>query len=236
MNNADLLSLIRQKATAAGVDPDAAIAIAQIESGGDPLANKNSNSQYKGLYQLGSKEWNQYGNGNIYDPAANTDAFLSLYKNNSDALTQKLSRAPTPGEAYLAHQQGASGAAALLQNPNMNAVDALLPFYGSRTAAASAIRNNGGDVNGTAGDFAGMWTSKVNNAAGVMPQTSPPQQTQITDTTPSDSTQQQGLLSPKAKSDFQLAMGLLAAAQPQMNASAPQAMVHRPQSFNGLLG
>jgi hypothetical protein len=162
---ADILDLIRQRAAAAGVDPATALTIARIESNFDPTSNMNRATQYKGLFQLGRNEWATHGSGDIYDPTANTDAFLKLYNNNASALAKSLGRAPTPQEAYLAHQQGVTGATALLSNPDKNAVDVIAPFYKNRATALSAIKGNGGDPNGTAGDFVNAWTNKYNTYA-----------------------------------------------------------------------
>lgn len=161
----DIQELIRQRAIAAGVDPVAALTIARIESSFNPSSNMNAATQYKGLYQLGRDEWAKHGTGNIYDPAANTDAFLKLYNNNASALAKSLGRDVTPQETYLAHQQGVAGATALIKNPDMNAVDAIAPFYRDRATAISAIKGNGGDPNAPASDFANLWTTKYNKFA-----------------------------------------------------------------------
>ncbi|UOF77891.1 putative internal virion protein [Caudoviricetes sp.] len=162
---ADIQDIIRQRAIAAGVDPTVALTIARIESNFDPTSNMNKSTQYKGLFQLGKNEWANNGAGDVYDPAANTDAFLKLYNNNSSALGKSLGRAPTPQEAYLAHQQGVTGATALLNNPDKNAVDVIAPFYKDRATAISAIKGNGGNPDGTAGDFVNMWSGKYDRFA-----------------------------------------------------------------------
>jgi len=167
----NIQELIRKQAIAKGVDPDAALAIAKIESGFDPFSNKDSASQHKGLYQLGTNEWAKYGNGDIYDPTANTNAFLNLYKNNAGALASILGHEPTAAETYLAHQQGVTGAGALLTNPDKNATDVLAPYYPSRRAAANVISGNGGDPNAKASDFVSLWNSKYGSAIGNGPAT-----------------------------------------------------------------
>jgi muramidase (phage lysozyme) len=74
------------------------------------------------------------------------------------ALTSALGRAPTTGELYLAHQQGITGATALLKNPDASALSVLTKVYGSADRAQAAITQNGGKTNMTAGQFAQKWT------------------------------------------------------------------------------
>lgn len=254
----DIQELIRRRAAAAGVDPSIAIKIAGIESSLNPNANRDTSSQYKGLYQFGPDAWSAHGKGDIFDPTSNTDAFLSLYKANSSALQNNLGRAPTPGEVYLAHQQGAAGATALLQNPDKKAVDVIAPFYGSRRTAISAIKNNGGDPEGTAGDFASKWLNKF-APPDAQQQPQPQSQSQSSNNLPIFARQQTqdqmgGLLSPApnsvANNNFSQAaaaslasqgLGLMAAGAPQQTwQPTTAAAIHRPQDldklFYGLLG
>lgn len=168
MDQQALLDLIRQRAAAAGVNPADYTRLVQIESTFDPNAQTGS---YKGLTQLGPAEWAKYGNGgDIFDPQANLDAGLQVWKAYGSDLSNRLGRGITPAENYLAHQQGPAGAAALLQNPDKNAVDAIAPYYKNRDVAASAIKGNGGDPNGTAGQFAQMWANKFNQGGNAQAQ------------------------------------------------------------------
>jgi hypothetical protein len=242
----DIQALIRQRAIAAGVDPTAALAIAKIESGFDPTSNQNAATKYKGLFQLGPDEWSKYGNGDaagLYDPTANTDAFLNLYKDNSTQLAQKLGRAPTAAEAYLAHQQGVTGASALLSNPDKNAVDVLAQYYPNRKVATSAIAGNGGDPNGTAGDFVNVWNNKYGSAIGAGPATAfreagaaPPPTATPTATNAPPAT---GLLAnPTAAlgDPMKMATGLLQQGQgqtPAWESQIQQTPLRRPQPFAG---
>jgi Transglycosylase SLT domain len=231
----NIQDLIRQRAIAAGVDPAAAVAIAKIESGFDPTSNQNAATKYKGLFQLGPDEWSQYGKGDIYDPTANADAFMSLYKNNVSQLTQKLGRQPTASEAYLAHQQGVSGAGALLSNPNANAVDAIAPFYDSRKTAIAAIKGNGGDPNGTAADFVNVWNNKYGGSVGTGPAAAYQEAGSSNNNTPAPTNTPLGLLADKqSDKDFDMASSLLAAGAPKQTwqPMAP-AQIRRPQPFAG---
>lgn len=126
---------------------------AQIESGGNPAA-ANPNSSARGLFQFIDSTARQYGVDPM-DPASSTDGAARLAADNAATLRQALGREPTPGELYLAHQQGGGGAAKLLANPNARAVDVV---------GADAVRLNGGDPNMTAGQFASKWTSKLDGA------------------------------------------------------------------------
>lgn len=130
---------------------------AQIESGGDPNA-KNPNSSAGGLFQFVDGTAAQYGLENKFDPAQATDAAARLAADNKAYLTRVLGREPTAAELYLAHQQGAGGAAKLLANPNARAVDVV---------GADAVRLNGGDANMTAGQFASKWTGKFGGGSGA---------------------------------------------------------------------
>jgi hypothetical protein len=228
----NIQELIRKQAIAKGVNPDAAVAIAKIESGFDPLSNKNSASQHKGLYQLGTNEWANYGNGDIYDPAANTNAFLDYYKNNSNALAKTLGREPTAAESYLAHQQGAAGAGALLMNPDKNAVDAIAPYYSTKKKAMDVITGNGGDPNAKASDFVNLWNSKYGSAIGNGPATSYKEAGTADTATPAPN----GLLAEMDKRDPSLEMGfgLLANSnRPAPQIQMLQPVMRRPQPFTG---
>ncbi len=89
----------------------------------------------------------------------------SLAADNSDALEKVLGRPPSSGELYLAHQQGIAGATSLLTNPNTSALSALKRAYGGdENLAMKALVNNGGSLSMTAGQFANMWTSKMDRA------------------------------------------------------------------------
>lgn len=89
----------------------------------------------------------------------------ALAAQNANVLEGVLGRPPSAGELYLAHQQGAAGAAELLRNPNMSALDALTNANnGNRDLALQALVNNGGNVNMTAAQFAGMWINKAEKA------------------------------------------------------------------------
>lgn len=121
-----------------------------IESGFDPAA-RNAASSAGGLFQFIDSTAKQYGLSDKFDPMASSNAAAQLAANNAMYLQRVLGRPPTGAELYLAHQQGAGGAAKLLANPNALAVDVV---------GADAVRNNGGQMDMTAAEFADLWLSK----------------------------------------------------------------------------
>jgi hypothetical protein len=122
---------------------------AQIESNFNPNA-KNPNSSATGLFQFINSTARQYGLDNPRDPVAATAAAARLAADNKAHLQRVLGREPTAGELYLAHQQGAGGAAKLLTNPNASA--------SSVVGDAAARLNRGAGM--TASTFANQWINK----------------------------------------------------------------------------
>lgn len=122
---------------------------AQIESGGNPNA-QNPNSSAGGMFQFIDSTAKQYGLENKFDPMASAEAAARLARDNLGYLKQALGREPSAGELYLAHQQGAGGAAKLLAAGNAPAA--------SVVGADAARLNGGGGM--TAADFANQWTGK----------------------------------------------------------------------------
>jgi hypothetical protein len=124
--------------------------LAQIESGGkDNAFNKDSGAA--GRYQFIPSTAKQYGLANPYDREQSEIAVRKFTEDNRRYMRKALGREPTAGEMYLAHQQGAGGAARLLANPLARATD----IVGKR-----AVTLNGGNAGMSAGDFANMWISK----------------------------------------------------------------------------
>lgn len=148
----DVKSIITDAARRYGQNPDDALRIASVESSFNPSA-QNKESSAGGLFQFVDGTWDKYAPGKSkFDPEANADAGMRLMRDNAKYLTKVLGRAPTAGELYLAHQQGAGGAQLLLENPQAKAVDLL----GSKKVLA-----NGGNENMTAAEFAQLWTKKI---------------------------------------------------------------------------
>lgn len=131
---------------------------AKIESSGNPNA-KNPNSSAEGLFQFINSTGRAYGlnsSADKRDPVMASLAAAQLAGENQDYLRDRLGREPTAGELYLAHQQGAGGAANLLANPNAPAASVV---------GSAAARLNGG-AGQTAGQLASRWTSKFGDPAG----------------------------------------------------------------------
>ena len=150
MARVDIQNIIRKAALRYGVDPDALVRIAEIESGLDPSA-RNPNSSAKGLFQFIDTTAREYGLDNPLDAAASADAGARFAKANQQALASKLGRVPSGAELYLAHQQGAGGALKLLQNAN-SPVESVI--------GGDEARLNASQQGQTAGDFASQWLNK----------------------------------------------------------------------------
>lgn len=156
----DIPALIRTVAAETRADDleDFLLTTAAIESsGGRNLANPASSA--RGLFQFLTEDrpgrpstWTRYAPGqDPMDPVANTWAAIRLARDNQNYLRKVLEREPTSAELYLAHQQGALGAATLLQYPNA-------PAW--RMLGADAVLKNGGTKQMTSREFAQMWISK----------------------------------------------------------------------------
>lgn len=137
---------------------------ARIESGLNP------NAAGGGLFQFRGGAMQDVGLSNPLDPRASTFGAASYGAINTAALTKALGRAPADWEVYLAHQQGAGGAAKILTNPGAYASDAVSNFMGNINAAEFK-KLTGVDVNNpaqvaTAGDFATYWMKKYQSISG----------------------------------------------------------------------
>lgn len=153
---AQIKAVIAQAAQRHGVDEHALTETARLESGFNPSA-QNSASSAGGLFQFVDGTARQYGLANKLDAGASADAAARLMRDNGAALAKALGRAPTAGELYLAHQQGSGGALKLLTTPFAKAADLV---------GAEAVRLNGGSPDMLAGDFAKLWTDKVESNDG----------------------------------------------------------------------
>jgi hypothetical protein len=142
-------------------------AISMLESSGGV---NTGTGQFTGIFQIGPEVAKDFGvtPEQLRDPRVNAQVAAKLAGRNARLLRARLNREPQPWELYLAHQQGAGGAASLLQNPNGNVVDVLAGAYGGdRARAQQAVIQNGGDPNMTAGEFAQLWAQKF---SGALPQ------------------------------------------------------------------
>lgn len=123
--------------------------------------------QFTGIFQIGPEVAKDFGvtPEQLRDPRVNAQVAAKLAARNAATLRRSLGREPQPWELYLAHQQGAGGAAALLSNPGGSAVEVLTLVYGGdRARAQQAVIQNGGDPSMTAGEFAQLWAQKFGGA------------------------------------------------------------------------
>lgn len=163
---ATVIPVFEQAAAKTGVSSTYLMRTWQIESGGK-LDPGKSPTGAEGPFQFVGSTAKQYGVANPRNFVEAADGAARLAADNKAALTGPLGRPPTDAELYLAHQQGAGGAAALLKNPSMSAQDALMTLSKYRNdpaGAAYAIRVNGGDPSAPAAQFTGMWSTKFNGA------------------------------------------------------------------------
>lgn len=131
--------------------------VAMIESHGNPNA-QNKNSSAGGVYQFLDSTAKQYQLKNKFDPFQAADAMARLTKDNARYLQTALGREPSEEELYLAHQQGAAGAAKLIKNPTLPAHQLL---------GQQAVALNGGQIKNTASDFMNHVYQLYNKTAAV---------------------------------------------------------------------
>lgn len=145
-----------------GVDPQALLRVAEIESGLNPGA-RNPKSSAGGLFQFIDSTAGQYGLADRFDPAQAADAGARMMRDNSAGLRSTLGRDATGPELYLAHQQGLGGARKILGNPNASLADLV--------GGAAASLNAGAGL--TAGQFAQNWADKFGGGGAVQPAGAP---------------------------------------------------------------
>jgi hypothetical protein len=141
------------------------LTMANIESTFNPTATNAAG--YQGLYQFSSSNaMGEFRIGNPdpsirLDPTWSAAAAAQFGLNNAAYLNSK-GVSVTAESLYLAHQQGVSGAVALLQNPNSKASDVLTNLNPklSTADAEKRIVQNGGNANMTSSDFVNMWSQK----------------------------------------------------------------------------
>jgi hypothetical protein len=175
---APVTSLIAQQAMTQGVNPKLAMTIARLENAkGDPNARPIGKdgkpmSSAVGIYQFIDETWKDAGGtaADRLDMNKQVELGIKHIKTNTDALRTHLGREPTEAEVYLAHQQGLSGAKALLSAaPGTAAAIALAPAYkGNIARAGDAINNNGGNSSMSAEQFVARWNDKYNKMSGRM--------------------------------------------------------------------
>ena len=137
-----------------GVNAPILARIAALESSGG-TADPN-------IFQFKGKTAIHYGITADSTVAEQVAGANTLLEDNRKDLRSAIGREPSPAEIYLAHQQGVSGAAALLGDPKQPAIVALTTVYKNVDIARDAIVGNGGTEGMTAGQFTQLWTNKFN--------------------------------------------------------------------------
>jgi len=127
---------------------------ADIESDSDPNA-QNPNSTAGGLFQFIDKTAKEYGLTNKFDPLDSSVAAARLAANNQIRLEKLIERRPTPAELYLAHQQGADGAAKLINMAKTQPTDLATSLVG-----IDEVKLNGGNKQTTVSEFVKLWKDK----------------------------------------------------------------------------
>lgn len=127
---------------------------ADIESDSDPNA-QNPNSTAGGLFQFVDKTAKEYGLTNKFDPLESSVAAARLAANNQIRLEKLIGRRPTPAELYLAHQQGADGAAKLINMAETQPTDLATSLVG-----IDEVKLNGGNEQTTVSAFVRLWKNK----------------------------------------------------------------------------
>jgi hypothetical protein len=141
---------VSDEARKQGLDPVLANAAADIESS-HGATRDTPGSQYQGVFQLGEK---QRGGpkGSLQHQVEQGIQVLAGVKSE---LGAKLGKEPEPWQTYLAHQQGATGLAALLAHPNDNAAQVITDATGENGKA-----NITGNVPTALKEQAANWTAK----------------------------------------------------------------------------
>jgi len=97
----------------AGIDPSAALAIAERESNFDP--NARSSKTIHGMFQMTGGLRRQYGIGDSSDPYQQAKGWAAFFKDNKGEMARVLGRDPTDAEGYLGHHFGSVRAARMLK-------------------------------------------------------------------------------------------------------------------------
>jgi hypothetical protein len=142
--------------------------LAAVESAGGYNLSTNL-STAGGIYAFTDSTGRQYGLTSAEDKndaGKATDAAIRFTMDNFRSLQKVLGRDPTPGELYLAHQQGSDGVRKLIQNPDRTAASVV---------GLKAVENNlpksmkGRAATMKAGDFLSYWGTKFESGTAVIP-------------------------------------------------------------------
>jgi len=135
--------------------------------------NGTSSAGAQGPFQLMPATALGLGVRDSFNPQQAANGAALLVKQNYQTLSTKLGRAPNDFEQYLAYQQGAGGALALINgNPGDAATASLTNAgYGAGYAVKAIGGNVGNDYAGdksaiSTGDFLSYWKGKFDKASG----------------------------------------------------------------------
>lgn len=161
----DLIQTLTEIAKRHGIDPQAFITAAKIESGLGTTPDAPG-SQYKGLYQVGNDEAQRWGIANRSDPIANAEGTANGWvKEVKPQLEKLLGRTASWPEVYLAHQQGAAGAAYLLKHPDAPAAGGPIALSHVTGNIPGSMRKTVNPATITAGEFANIWLRRFGSGA-----------------------------------------------------------------------
>lgn len=104
-----------------GIDPSAALAIAERESNFDPRAR--SSKTIRGTYQMLGELRKKYGVGDSDDPYVQANGWGAFFKDVKRDMAGTLGRDPTDAEGYLGHHFGAKRAARMMTMDPATPVD-----------------------------------------------------------------------------------------------------------------
>ena len=178
--SADVIAAVNKYGTKYGIAPQTLLDIIAFETGGtfDP-DSRNPHSSAKGLFQIMDDTWRElarrYGLTDVFDIDQNAQAGAINLSQAIKELSHSGIDASSEDQIYLAHQQGGAGAAALINNPELNAVDALktLSHYRQKPQlAVYAIEMNGGDADMTAEQVFAVTTARLKATARRVPRIS----------------------------------------------------------------
>jgi soluble lytic murein transglycosylase-like protein len=160
MTTAQIIGIIETEARANGLEPAWMVRIAEIESALNPNAKNPSGAS--GLFQIMPFHKVQ----NVFDPLVNTRWAMQFTKKNQ--LHLRSNGFPiTCFTTYLAHQQGATGAVALLRA----AADGKRISDLSPRLIRNISANTGGNKFQTVREFLTFWETKINRSriSGTLP-------------------------------------------------------------------
>lgn len=149
-----------------GLPPNFLMNMLAIENPNVVIDAKNPNSSATGLFQFIKDTAARYG-VNPLDPVSSAEGAARYAVDNAIQMRQTLGRDPAPWEVYMAHQQGAAGALALIMNPTRKATSLV---------GRAQVLTNGGTENMTAQEFLQIYANKFGSAGAVAAQGGAPAQ------------------------------------------------------------